>query len=322
MSTGSAHPPATRTLPMSRLVDIIVSEDDVVRNESLARVCESASLTDLGEHLSALDAFWRQTDNLYHRVRALFFLSDIHRFQLAQHLSNEQPGLIPFDSYEHMLDRRFIETIDSLLKVQEQQGMSDGVSSALAHAYRDLAFQTLADQVRKSVRTVRGNQWMFRTGHPTDHPLRIRKELVEVDPTVGVRPTIVEKTSVRMDFSHSGWSDIFFLGMDYPSGAQVINAAVNLGVRGRDPEPRPPIECYFRIIDEPVLRLVSVDLKAATDVTTISEVFDFARDYLGLLKAAVIASGIVPPGMEGCETGHRRPALSPRRPGKRDRTGQ
>src|ERR1700728_2258161 len=27
--------------------------------------------------------------------------------------------------------------------------------------------------------------------------------------------------------------------------------------------------------------------------------FDFGRDYLGLLKAAVIASGIVPPGMEG-----------------------
>src|ERR1700728_2838378 len=27
--------------------------------------------------------------------------------------------------------------------------------------------------------------------------------------------------------------------------------------------------------------------------------FDFGRDYLGLLKAAVIASGIVPPGLEG-----------------------
>ena len=27
--------------------------------------------------------------------------------------------------------------------------------------------------------------------------------------------------------------------------------------------------------------------------------FDFARDYLGLLKAAVIAAGIVPPGIEG-----------------------
>ena len=29
--------------------------------------------------------------------------------------------------------------------------------------------------------------------------------------------------------------------------------------------------------------------------------FDFARDYLGLLKAAVIAAGLVPPGLEGCE---------------------
>jgi hypothetical protein len=28
-------------------------------------------------------------------------------------------------------------------------------------------------------------------------------------------------------------------------------------------------------------------------------VFDFARDYLGLLKSAIIASGIVPPGVEG-----------------------
>jgi galactokinase/mevalonate kinase-like predicted kinase len=29
--------------------------------------------------------------------------------------------------------------------------------------------------------------------------------------------------------------------------------------------------------------------------------FDFARDYLGLLKAAVIAAGIVPPGLEGSD---------------------
>ncbi len=59
------------------------------------------------------------------------------------------------------------------------------------------------------------------------------------------------------------------------------------------------MEAYFRVIDEPVLRLTSVDLQTSADVTSIAEVFDFARDYLGLLKAAVIASGIVPPGMEG-----------------------
>jgi hypothetical protein len=44
---------------------------------------------------------------------------------------------------------------------------------------------------------------------------------------------------------------------------------------------------------------VSVDLDAAVDVASLAEVFDFARDYLGLLKAAVIASGVIPPGLEG-----------------------
>ena len=46
--------------------------------------------------------------------------------------------------------------------------------------------------------------------------------------------------------------------------------------------------------------MTSIDLKAHVEIQTIAEVFDFARDYLGLLKAAVIASGIIPPGMEGC----------------------
>ncbi|MBI4890664.1 MAG: UTP--glucose-1-phosphate uridylyltransferase, partial [Acidobacteria bacterium] len=43
----------------------------------------------------------------------------------------------------------------------------------------------------------------------------------------------------------------------------------------------------------------SVDLGAAAEITSLAEVFDYARDYLGLLKAAVIAAGLVPPGMEG-----------------------
>ena len=59
------------------------------------------------------------------------------------------------------------------------------------------------------------------------------------------------------------------------------------------------MEAWLRVIDRPVLRLVSVDLGAIAEISTVAEVFDFARDYLGLLKAAVIASGLVPPGMEG-----------------------
>ena len=66
-----------------------------------------------------------------------------------------------------------------------------------------------------------------------------------------------------------------------------------------DATTRPPVEAYLRVIEEPVLRLTSVDLGASSDITHLAEVFDFAKDYLGLLKAAVIASGIVPPGLEG-----------------------
>ncbi len=87
--------------------------------------------------------------------------------------------------------------------------------------------------------------------------------------------------------------------MDYPEGAKVLNVSVDLGVKGRHDRPEPPIEVYLRVIDEPVLRLTSVDLDATADVASLGEVFDFARDYLGLLKAAVVAAGIVPPGIEG-----------------------
>ena len=87
--------------------------------------------------------------------------------------------------------------------------------------------------------------------------------------------------------------------MDYPQGARVLNISVDLSVCGRNEEPRPPITCYLRVIDEPVLRLASVDLGVAAEITEIGEVFDYARDYLGLLKAAIIAAGIVPPGFEG-----------------------
>src|SRR5213075_2876155 len=173
------------------------------------------------------------------------------------------------------------------------------ISSALAAAYSRLAFQTLAGQVRRSVRSVRGNQWMFRMGHPADQPLRIGPDLLRANPGDGSYPILRESTPVRMDLTHCGWSDIFFLGMDYPEGAKVLNVSIDLGVHGRDATPRPPVEVYLRVIEEPLLRLASVDLGATADVTNLADVFDFAKDYLGLLKAAVIASGLVPPGIEG-----------------------
>jgi hypothetical protein len=282
----------------SELVSIITSDDPNLRDRPLEDFCRQASVNDLLAQCDALDDFRRHSDNLYHRVRALFFLYAIHRFHLPSRLPPGTRGLLPFAGYSHLLARRFDEALDVFLQAQKTQGPNDAISSALAAAYHDLAFQTLANQVRRSVRSVRGNQWMFRIGHPADHPLRIRPELLVRAPD-GSFPILAETTPVRMDLSHSAWSDIFFLGMDFPEGARVLNVSIDLAVHGRDKHPKPPVEAYLRVIDEPVLRLVSVDLGARADITQLPEVFDFACDYLGLLKAAVIAAGIVPPGVEG-----------------------
>ena len=288
---------------MTRLTRIITATDPALRDQSLDSVCAGLSIDELLAECAALDGFRRDSENLYERVRALFFLHAIHRFHLPAKLAHaprttHHASLIPFHGYEHLLHRRFEEAIDSFLAVQDQAGPGDGISSTLATAYHRLAFQTLADQVRRSVRSVRGNQWIFRMGHPADQPLRLRPELLQPGAD-GAYPILRERTPVRMDLTHSAWSDIFFLGMDFPEGAKVLNVSIDLGVHGRDAAPRPPVEAYLRVIEEPVLRLTSVDLGATADITHLADIFDFAKDYLGLLKAAVIAGGIVPPGLEG-----------------------
>jgi len=280
------------------LTDVITARDAETRNRSLDALCRAATREDLVRECEALDRFRRSSDNLYERVRALFFLYAIHRFYIASRPGQGSRALIPFAGYTNLLKRRFEEALDIFLAAQAAAGPSQALSSALAAGYRSLGFQTLADQVRRSVRSVRGNQWMFRAAHAEDAPLRIRPELLKCEALDHLFPILREVTPVRMDLSHSGWSDIFFLGMDFPEGARVLNVSIDLSVRGAG-APKPPVEAWFRVIDQPVLRLVSVDLRSSAELTSIAEIFDFAHDYLGLLKSAVIASGIVPPGMEG-----------------------
>ena len=286
---------------MGMLIKIITTQDPKIKNQSLDSLCRNASTPELMKECTALDRFRRESDNLYFKVRALFFLYAIHRFYLPFRHEVTYQSMIPYDAYIHLLKRRFEEAIDIFMDIQQKNGINEGISSGLAEAYHKLAFQILADQVRHSVRSIFGNQWMFRVGHPMDYPLKVRKELLKKDENTGLFPMLNESTPVRMDITHSGWSDIFFLGMDFPEGAQVLNISVDLQVTGRNgnSKPKPPIDTYFRVIDEPVLKLTSIDLRTTASISKLEDVFDFAKDYLGLLKAAVIASGIVPAGMEG-----------------------
>ncbi len=286
---------------MSRFLDVLISEDPAIGNTPIESLVSGLGASELWRACLELDAFRRQSDNLYHRVRALMILSAICRYFLPPLLEEEAAGRVPAAVHGHLLDRRFPEAIDELLDVVGDGVPDDASSSALAQAFSQLALQNLADRVRKSVRSVRGNQWMFRCGHPETHPLRVVSALARRAAGEPF-PILHEQTAVRMDLSHSSWSDIFFLGMDFPEGARVLNVSIDLALETSGTEPRPPVGGLFRVIDELVIRLTSVDLGATADVTELADMFHFAKDYLGLLKSAVIASGILPIGMEGSGT--------------------
>ncbi len=303
MSSKAADSPFIETLLGSNPEDF---------DRSVESLCNNRTLNELLEDSEALEVFWRNTDNLYLRVRALIFLYYLHRFILPESTSDKavidagcnvgdlEPCPIPIAAHRALQNRKFQEAIDFLIKLGRVARLNLTFSSGLATAYHALALQNLADQVRRSVRQETGNQWMFRIGHPDDYPLNILAELRK--PIEHPQPWLIEQTSVRMDLSHSSWSDIFFLGMDRPEFAKVINVSIDLAISGSEVGPVPPCLAALRVIDRPVIRLVSIDLENSAEIEDLNTMFDFGRDYLGLLKAALIASGLVPPGMEGSRT--------------------
>jgi len=289
----------TMAAPGKTLIETITSTEPRWRDRSARSLIRGVSLAEKLQACEELEAFRQQSENLYERVRACLFLQAIYRYDVQEDPSIRPTGLVPFHGFMDMMGRRYEQAITAFRRALKDEGPSGAICSALAQAYDQIAFQTLADQVRRSVRSCPGNRWMFRVGGIDEHPLHIHPRLLERESEDALDPILIERTPVRLDLSHSAWSDIFFLGMDYPEGARVLNISVDLGVHGRDPRPSPPIECRVRVIARPLLRLTSVDLNSCKDVESLEELFNFGNDYLGLVKAGVIASGLVPPSLEG-----------------------
>lgn len=284
---------------MNIFIDTITSTESAKRNRSFFELSKGLSSKQLFAALLELDTFRKSTTNLYDKVRAILFLYAGFRFFLMESPETPSAGKISYAGFEDLLARRFEHGISTFLKELELNGPNATLFSALAESYHHLSFQILADQVRKSVRSSKGNQWMFRVGHEEEHPIKIHEKLLQRQEGSLFYPVLHENTSVRMDLTHSGWSDIFFLGMDYPEGARVINLSINLGVFGRDKDIRPPLHSYVRVIAEPVLRVTSIDLNTTKDIHDLADLFNFGNDYLSLVKAGIIASGLIPPSFEG-----------------------
>ena len=90
---------------MRDLTTIIQSDDPALRDLDLEPLCEALDLDTLLSQCDQLDRFRRDSDNLYERVRALFFLYAIHRFHLPRKLTSNAEAahrgsrLIPFKGY-------------------------------------------------------------------------------------------------------------------------------------------------------------------------------------------------------------------------------
>lgn len=284
---------------MNPYIETISSDKPEIRNRPFNSILEKSSAGEILNNLIGLEQFRKESTNLYDKVRSCIFLYAGFNHLIYKAKDFRNTGFVPYEGYIHLLERRFEESIKLFLNELKNNEPNKAIFSALSKTYHLLSFKILADQVRKSVRYSIGNRWMFRAGHLEDHSIRIHPKLLDKKKGEVLFPLLEETTPVRLDLSHSGWSDIFFLGMDYPEGANVINISVDLGVYGRDEFIKPPVQSFVRVIQEPMIRLTSIDLNTTKDVTELSDLFNFGNDYLSLLKAGIIASGFIPPAFEG-----------------------
>ena len=94
------------------------------------------------------------------------------------------------------------------------------------------------------------------------------------------------RVPARLDLA-GGWTDTPPYTLE--NGGSVINAAVNLNGQ-------PPIHCYARVIDRPVVRLASIDLGIQVEVARLDDLLDYreATSGFALAKAALAISGFSP----------------------------
>ena len=90
-----------------QLTDIIGGADPARRDLAVEQWCAGKSLAELLAAAAGLDTYRKSETNLYHRVRALFFLSALHRYHLPARAELPRSGLIPHLGHTHLLERRF-----------------------------------------------------------------------------------------------------------------------------------------------------------------------------------------------------------------------
>ena len=99
------------------------------------------------------------------------------------------------------------------------------------------------------------------------------------------------RAPARLDLS-GGWTDTPPYTLEF--GGCVLNAAVDLNGQ-------PPVQAFARVIDEPIIRISSIDQGASLVVSELEQLTGFADagSEFSLAKAALVLSGFSPENAEG-----------------------
>jgi len=160
--------------------------------------------------------------------------------------------------------------------------------NARAERFRERATEAYVGGIEAGLNAALREKGIETASGLDDYSLRIPDEL-----RAGV---LVSKTGVRIELDSSVGNDHVLVSQDI--GAQIIHVSILL----RDEESGEydyPIRIRVSRIDEPVLRLSSIDKEVPPrDVTTMEDLFDIsasgANEWVRLSKAGAIAAGIVP----------------------------
>ncbi len=102
------------------------------------------------------------------------------------------------------------------------------------------------------------------------------------------------RAPARLDLG-GGWTDTPPYSLEW--GGCVTNAAVDLNGQ-------PPIQAYVRMIDEPVIRIGSIDLGVRIEARRLEDLLNYrqATDSFALAKAAIALSGLSPQYRNGARS--------------------
>jgi len=247
--------------------------------------------SELLEQIRDLELFYTSSTNRYQKIRAAMFLSRLYGYYLPNRGKLISIGTVPYQAVKAIEARDFDEALDILNAATPSSGeSSEALMKILSLAYSGKGFKLIEEQVRECI-AVRNPQ-LFNLSSIGGYHLR--------NPNFYANETEEVQMPVRIEHTSCVGSDIFYLAMDRPAKARCINISVNL----YDSETRstaPPISVIIRPIKEEGIRLTSMDLGCSKLVTNLEDMFNMRNDDLSLLKAAVIASGIVPPALKGRE---------------------